>query len=419
VREIPILVTPEGTFEYHPEGKLDWLREGDPFEDSFFYTITDDHGGYSTAEVHISVVGRNDPPKAVDDGVTRGYTTTGDRPLLVPSVDGVLTNDSDPDQGETDLLEVIPRQLGRTQYGVNYSINADGSFAYDPTDAIGEAGELLRNRLAKGEDVPDTFTYQVKDPAGELGEATVTVIVKADPSPYTFRVVAHQGEASTVRSSASGADFSLSVTFGELGRGPSINNLGNVAFAGETYDSLSGQWMENAYAYMNWDTGPILRRLMQDGFMLPNARPVDAPEGWLGAIQSFGNNVQINDANEVLAWRNLNAVVYLGTVFGFMPLLVTETIPLTYLETWHAEATRLPTQVAMADAGATAAGIKLGDPYYRDMQLATLTSFSPWAMALSGALMGPRMWFAKPVWGSLYPSPFNRAGDFTVLYDHP
>lgn len=102
------------------------------------------------------------PPDAVDDD----YTTDEDTVLNV-AAPGVLANDSDP---ESDPLTVTAFDATSAQ-GATVTVNADGSFSYDPT------GAAALQALAQGDAVDDTFTYTIEDPDGGSDTATVTVTV--------------------------------------------------------------------------------------------------------------------------------------------------------------------------------------------------------------------------------------------------
>lgn len=106
--------------------------------DTFTYTISD---GVLTdaATITITIFAINDPPVAVADT----YTTTINTALNVPAALGVLTNDSDPDAGDTlTAVKVSDPANG------SVTLNADGSFIYTPN--LGFSGT-------------DTFTYNAED----------------------------------------------------------------------------------------------------------------------------------------------------------------------------------------------------------------------------------------------------------------
>jgi VCBS repeat-containing protein len=153
------------TISYDPTGVAEFaaLGVGESTTDTFTYTISDGHGGVSTATVTITVTRSNSVPVGVDDA----YATNADVTLSVPAA-GVLTNDTDPDAGDT--LSVVAGGVTST-LGAAVTLNADGSFSYDGTGA----GQLIA--LAAGQVVEDSFTYTLTDAAGAEATATVRITV--------------------------------------------------------------------------------------------------------------------------------------------------------------------------------------------------------------------------------------------------
>ncbi len=97
----------------------------------------------------------NTPPTANPDA----YSTTQDTPLTV-AAPGVLSNDSDPDAGNTITAVLVS---GPTN-AASFTLNADGSFSYTPT--AGFTGT-------------DTFTYKARDNFNaDSNTVTVTLSVK-------------------------------------------------------------------------------------------------------------------------------------------------------------------------------------------------------------------------------------------------
>ena len=165
--------------------------------------------------------------------------------------------------------------------------------------------------------------------------------------------------------------------FSSLGNGVSINDNDYVAFVGESPNS-SGQLADNIYAF-NPDTRQV-NQLMNKVFMYPD-QGVD--QGVAGT-QSFFDEVQINNDNDVLALRRLNASVQIGVPTGTVA-----TAPLTYLETWNADATNPPglplTQVGVGvPAGQTA----------------------------------PLWFFSNPATAGVYPSPLPMASPYQTINDY-
>ncbi|MEE8306963.1 MAG: PKD domain-containing protein, partial [Gammaproteobacteria bacterium] len=129
--------------------------------DTFSYTITDSQGATATATVTITVTGVNDVPVAVDD-----TGATNEDSVLNAAAPGVLTNDSDVDA--TDTFSVTSYDAASTA-GASVTVNADGSYSYDPT------GSATLQALALGATTIDTFTYTITD--SQLATATATVSV--------------------------------------------------------------------------------------------------------------------------------------------------------------------------------------------------------------------------------------------------
>jgi VCBS repeat-containing protein len=97
----------------------------------------------------------------------------------------------------------------RSHYGAAVTVNPDGSWSYDPTTSA-----AIQKLTSGGESVVDYFEYAVKDPHGTVIDPQVNIVVAGGASPYRYDIVAN---------TANGAYTSLGV-------GPSVNNLGNVAF---------------------------------------------------------------------------------------------------------------------------------------------------------------------------------------------
>ena len=132
---------------------------GESGTDSFTYTVTDEHDAQSTATVTITITGVNDPPVA-GDGV---YGTNEDTPIG----DSLTSHASDPDTSDTLTFSGD----SASALGATVTVNADGTFTYDPRLSI------ALQALLPGQSVVDTFTYTVTDPSGATAGATVTVDV--------------------------------------------------------------------------------------------------------------------------------------------------------------------------------------------------------------------------------------------------
>ena len=117
--------------------------------DTFTYTISDGNGGFSSANVTVTVSSVNDAPVAVNDTIV----TSEDTPVVVP----VMVNDTDVDG---DSLSVTGVTNGT--HGIVTLVS--GVVTYTPNaDYHGM----------------DTFTYTISDGNGGLSSANVTVTVSA------------------------------------------------------------------------------------------------------------------------------------------------------------------------------------------------------------------------------------------------
>jgi Ca2+-binding RTX toxin-like protein len=119
---------------------------------SFTYTVSDGHGGTSTATVNVTVAAVNDAPTAVNDSVS----ATEDTPLvLTPAT--LLANDGDVEGNSLTITGV-----GNATHG-NVALNG-GNVVFTPT--ANYSG-------------PASFTYTVSDGQGGTSTATVSVNVVA------------------------------------------------------------------------------------------------------------------------------------------------------------------------------------------------------------------------------------------------
>ena len=163
----------------------------------------------------------NDPPVAEDDAAI-----TDENNQLIVAAPGVLSNDSDPDVGDT--LTVTAVDTNGTVGAVN-AWNADGSFAYDPNEQF--------EYLQAGNSTSDSFTYTVSDSNGSTDTATVTITINGvnDP-PVAVNDSAITDEDAPVIIDVLNNDSDVdgdiltvdSVTQGT--NGSVINNAGNVTY---------------------------------------------------------------------------------------------------------------------------------------------------------------------------------------------
>jgi VCBS repeat-containing protein len=397
---VPILLRPDGSFEYDPTGVLAFLKEDELFDDSFRYTIVDNFGESVTGTVQLQIIGVNDLPVAGLDGVEREYWTVGTQRLVVPAENGLLINDTDVDLAEGEQLEAI--FVGTSQYGATVTVNPDGSFVYDPT-----ASATIQAFREAGIDVIDTFEYRVVDGSGSpplpaaaaLPDGTAPAAAPADPTSAIVEIILRSGP------SAYNFDVVSAGEFDSYGRGPSINNYGHVAF------QANSGGIDSIYI---WDGETGALSLVPAGLI--GGGSISLPprgDGTAVPMARFSEAVQINDDDFVIAQRQMNAAGILGILPMGLPILTFVDFALTYVEQWNGGRTLqsefgLPRQVAVGDMGLAAAGIRWGNPLFLDMQFLALTALLPGAIgaAISTPFtLQPRAWVLNPTWSSVYFSP--------------
>jgi len=251
----------DGSFTYDPNGQFEDLEAGNATTDSFTYTVTDDFGITDTATVTISINGVYDEPPYTPPvyyppayypppyyppvnhsptAVVDSYITDEDTPMTV-AAPGVLSNDADPDAGDT--LAVTALDTSGTIGNIT-AWSADGSFTYDPNGQF--------EYLSAGNSTTDTFTYTVSDGHGGTDTATVTITISGvdDPVETTarIRVTVDQGPTAPI--------FVQDITTSKM-----VVN-GNVV-ASATIEVVGG------HSYCVWVGGDTTRY-------------VNAPSGWSG-----------------------------------------------------------------------------------------------------------------------------------------
>ncbi len=155
------------SFTLNLDGSFTYTHNGtETLADNFTYRPKDADNG-SLATVNLTITPANDPPNAVNDGGP-GFLTDEDTPITTGNV---LTNDSDPDAGDTvSLLSIDTSNTAGLVID-----NGNGTFNYDPNQAL--------NFLQVGDLGSDTFTYTAEDLAGETNAATVSITILGANDP--------------------------------------------------------------------------------------------------------------------------------------------------------------------------------------------------------------------------------------------
>ncbi|MCJ2163463.1 MULTISPECIES: Ig-like domain-containing protein [unclassified Pseudodesulfovibrio] len=193
-----LYIESDGSYRYELDDDADHVNElnvWDVEDESFTYTVTDEHGGSSTATLTIAINGSNDAPAAGDDANTADAVTEQgvNEPGDAVAMGNVLGNDTDIDhndnslfvksiaagaEGETTSGDASVGFFGRTiegQYG-SLHINRDGSYTYTLNN-----NDPDTQALAEGQVVHDEFSYTVSDPGFfGLGKATDTATLSIE-----------------------------------------------------------------------------------------------------------------------------------------------------------------------------------------------------------------------------------------------
>jgi len=235
-----VVINTNGSYTYDPTGSaiIQALNLGDQLSDTFTYTISDSHGGVSTATVTITVNGSNSSPVANDDN---GQTINEDSVLNVSASGGVLNNDTDAEDDAQGIALTIIAGATSSANGAAVTITAQGGYTYDPT--IANTIQALR----PGEQIHDTFTYTVRDSAGATATGTVSVFVNGvNDMPVATASCGTTPETQDYTSTLGGTDietpssimFSLGLN-GSGGEGPITTGKGGKV---TLLDSTTGEY---------------------------------------------------------------------------------------------------------------------------------------------------------------------------------
>ncbi len=259
-----LVIAPDGNFVFDTRGSFNKLGQGETAQYELFYRVTDGLAS-STGRAMISIAGKNDAPTVHDDV---GFVTRVDRKLSIPALAGVLRNDFDPD--ENDRL-MVTAQSGLSHMGARVTINADGSFVYDPTTTQALIAEATPNP-----GLDDWFTYTVSDRFGETTSATVRLTVIAGNPPVSSSRVPRIPGSESEGSSPTLPPFEYQVvvpagTYSSIGDGISLNNNGWAAFTAQ-----SGGY-SNVYGVNTFQVGAAPKELMHPiiNHPVPGANPLD------------------------------------------------------------------------------------------------------------------------------------------------
>ncbi|NMP80934.1 tandem-95 repeat protein [Pseudoalteromonas arctica] len=151
-----------GSFEYQGEQNM----QG---QDSFQYRVVDAQGAQAIANVTIVSSNTNVAPVTKNDS----YSLSEDETLVVTAANGVLSNDTDPnnDSFSVDETFIVAPTHGQLLLAI------DGSFSYVPDANFNGV---------------DQFRYQAIDSLGATSTATVTLVINSEPDSPVAQNDAYQ-----------------------------------------------------------------------------------------------------------------------------------------------------------------------------------------------------------------------------------
>ena len=154
------------------DSALDFLADGQTVKIVSTVTLTDEYGGHDTAEVTVTITGKNDAPTIA--AVTTGPLVDTAIADTFSDITGTLVG-TDADHGETTTLKYAVldgmHHAVTTVAGLygSLTVNEDGTYSYVPDAAA-------INALSE-DNYTDTFTVQTTDVHGATGTATFKVNV--------------------------------------------------------------------------------------------------------------------------------------------------------------------------------------------------------------------------------------------------
>ncbi len=258
------------------------------------YDIEDDYGGRVAQSLTLTITGTNDAPVAVDDAVT----TAEDTDLF--NIDA-LTNDTDPDTGDTKEVDGTPTAIHGT-----VTVNADGTLKYSPDENFNGT---------------DTITYTVRDSAGETdtGAVTVTVTPVNDAPVVTGSLIDGDPQSGRIltanTSSISDADglgaFSCQWQYSDDDGATWQNIVGATSDSYKLTDSELGDLVRVQVSYTD---GSDNREIVNSNATSTIGVLIDTPDGAGHFYGSNGDDVFFgNNTNGAYVTGNGNDVVYAGS----------------------------------------------------------------------------------------------------------
>jgi VCBS repeat-containing protein len=184
---VGVTINADGTFDYDPGGRFEWLAEGEFATDSFSYTVTDNHGAQAVATAMVQVVGANDAPEIGAAQTAAGVTEENTLPAAtVLGAQGAIAF------SDVDLSDVHEVQVGTLDSG--YLGEFAAQLSVDSTGGVGgsvrwsfsiENGAL--DAMGEGEFLEQSYEVLVDDGHGGIAQRIVTVTLNgANDAPVAL-----------------------------------------------------------------------------------------------------------------------------------------------------------------------------------------------------------------------------------------
>ncbi len=294
-----VSVTADGTGVIYTIGNaFQSLAAGATATEVFSYTMRDNGGAQSTAQVTVTITGANDSPTAVANAAT---ASEDGEPIVID----VLANDADVDAGDTkQVVSVLATGLQGT-----------ASVAPDGRSVIYSVGSAFQ-QLKAGATATEVFSYTMRDASGAQSTANVTVTIAGvndspvavdnafsiseDAAATTFAVLTNDTDPDT-------ADTKRVVsinTTGLVGTATiATNGTGVVYSVGDAYQYLvTGQTATTSFTYTMADSAGALSTAM---VAVTIVGATDGPKAVNDAVSTgedaaqFAIHVLSNDFNDL------------------------------------------------------------------------------------------------------------------------
>ncbi|MDD4701425.1 MAG: VCBS domain-containing protein [Desulfovibrio sp.] len=286
-----------GTYTYSLNNALAAVQQlgvGAQLDESFTYTVTDQHGATASNTITVTIRGTNDAPQ-----VSAATAAINEDQA---SISGSLPTPTDIDTGDT--VSFLPKTSSPGLYGI-FNLLADGTYTYSLNNAL-----PIVQQLGLGQQLTEIFTYVARDQHGDTSSSTLTITINGtNDNPVIAPIVTTTLKEDSILSSSG----TLMVTDADLGDA--------AAFQAQNIAGLYGSFVLNssgAYVYTLNNSLPFVQGLGQ-GEQLVESFTVAANDGH-GGMAARTISFTINGTNDgpsvgpATAAMNNKVNLYTGTL---------------------------------------------------------------------------------------------------------